>query len=164
MLFCTTLWAADLHTLDVKTGEWETTVSGQITGMPAIPPEALARMTPEQRAKLESAMGAHGAKPMVSTHCTTNDTLKQAWNTGKMTKDCTTTLTTSSSSKQEVHMECNQNGNKTTGTVKVEAVDSEHIRGSFQMTAVGDANGGHAMSMNYSFTSKWLGAACTESK
>ncbi len=62
-------------------------------------------------------------------------------------------------------MECsNQNGTKTTGTVKVEAVDSEHIRGSFQMMAATDASGGHAMSMNYTFTSKWLGAACTESK
>jgi hypothetical protein len=164
MLFCPALWAADLHALDVKTGEWETTVTGQMTGMPAIPPEALARLTPEQRAKMESAMGAHGAKPMVSTHCTTKETLKQVWNTGQMTKTCTTALTASSSNKQEVHMECNQNGTKMNGSVTVEALDSEHIRGSFQMTATGDANGGHAMGMNYSFTSKWLGAACTESK
>jgi len=164
ILCCSTLWAADLHALDVKTGEWETTVTGQMTGVPSIPPEALARLTPEHRAKVESAMGARGAKPLVSTHCTTNETLKQAWNTGQITKTCTTSLTTSSSTKQEVHMECNQNGTKTTGTVKVEAVDSEHIRGSFQMTAAGDAAGGHAMSMNYTFTSKWLGAACTESK
>ncbi len=89
-----------------------------MTGMPAIPPEALARLTPEQRAKMESAMGAHGAKPMVSTHCTTNETLKQAWNTGQATKDCSMTLTTSSSNKQEVRMECNQNGTKMNGTVR----------------------------------------------
>lgn len=164
MLFCSTLWVADLHALDVKTGEWETTVTGQMTGMPAIPPEALARLTPEQRAKLESAMGARGAKPMVSTHCRTKEMLSQAWNTGQMPKACTTALTTSSSNKQEVHMECDQNGRKTSGTVKVEALDSEHIRGSFQMSAAASDDGGHAMSMNYSFTSKWLGAACTESK
>jgi len=164
MLLCSTLSAADLYALDVKTGQWETTVTGQTTGMPAIPPEALAQLTPEQRAKVESAMGARGAKPLVSTHCTTNETLKQAWNTGQITKACTTTLTTSSATKQEVHMECNQNGTKTIGTVKVEAVDSEHIRGSFQMTAAASDSGGHAMSMNYTFTSKWLGAACTESK
>jgi len=163
MLFCSTLWVADLYALDVKTGQWETTTTGQMTGVPAIPPEALAHLTPEQRAKVESAMGARGAKPIVSTSCMTKEKLDQAWNTGQNVKACTTTVTSSSSSKQEVHLECNQNGAKTSGTIKVEAVDSEHIRGSFQMmTATSDAN--HTMNMNYTFTSKWLGAACTESK
>jgi hypothetical protein len=163
LLLCSALWAANLQALDVKTGQWETTTSGQMTGMPSIPPDALAKLTPEQRAKIESAMGAHGAKPMVSTHCLTKEKIEQAWNTGQsMAKNCTTTLTSSSSSKQEVHMECNQNGSKTVGTVKVEAVDSEHTRGSFQMTAASDS--GHTMSMNYTFTSKWLGAACIEAK
>lgn len=163
MLFCSTLWAANLYALDVKTGQWETTTSGQMTGMPAIPPEVLAKMTPEQRAKLESAMGARGAKPIVSTYCLTKEKLEQAWNTGQsMAKNCTTTITSSTAGKQEVHLECNQNGTKMTGTVKVEAVDSEHARGSFQMTAASDS--GHTMNMNYSFTSKWLGAACTEAK
>jgi Protein of unknown function (DUF3617) len=160
---CSSMWADDIHALDVKPGQWETTVTGQMTGMPAIPPEALARLTPEQRAKLESAMGAQGAKPMVNTSCRTKEKLAQAWTTGQQSlKSCTTTVASSSSSKQEVHLECNQNGSKTSGTIKVEAVDSEHIHGSFQMTATSNDN--HAMNMNYSFTSKWLGAACTESK
>lgn len=164
MLLGSTLWTADLRALDVKTGQWETTTTGQMTGMPAIPPEALAHMTPEQRAKIESAMGARGAKPIVSTYCLTKEKLEQAWNTGQsMAKNCTTTMTSSSAGKQEVHMECNQNGTKMTGTVKVEAVDSEHTRGSIQMMAA-SADTGHAMNMNYSFTSKWLGAACTEAK
>jgi hypothetical protein len=160
---CSSLWAADLHALDVKAGQWETTTTGQMTGAPAIPPDVLAKLTPEQRAKIESAMGARGAKPMVSTSCRTKEKLAEAWTTGQQTqKSCTTTLTGSSSSAQEVHMECNQNGTKSSGTVKVEVVDSEHIRGSFQMTTATDGN--HPMSMNYSFTSKWLGAACTETK
>ena len=165
MLLCTgacfPMWAADFQALSVKPGQWETTVTGQMTGMPAIPPEVLAQMTPEQRAKVESAMGARGAKPMVSTNCMTKEKLSQAWNTGQNVKSCTTTVTSSSSSKQEVHLECNQNGAKTSGAIKVEAVDSEHIRGSFQMTAASDGNN-RAMNMSYTFTSKWLGAACTE--
>jgi hypothetical protein len=167
MLLCTgacfPIWAADFQAMDVKTGQWETTTTGQMTGMPAIPPEALAQMTPEQRAKFESAMGARGAKPMVSTSCRTKEKLAQAWTTGQQNlKSCTTTVVTSSASKQEVHLECNRDGAKTNGTIKVEAVDSEHIRGSFQMTAASEGN--HVMSMNYSFTSKWLGEACTEAK
>jgi hypothetical protein len=69
-------------------------------------------------------------------------------------------VTASSSTKQEVQLECDRNGAKTSGTIKVEAVNSEHTRGSFQMTATSEGN--HVMSMNYTFTSKWLGAACTE--
>jgi hypothetical protein len=159
MLACASAWGADLHALDVKPGQWETTTTGGMTGMPAIPPDVLNRLTPEQRAKMESAMGAHGAKPMVNTSCMTKEKLQQAWNTGQQSmKSCTMTVTTSSSSKQEIHMECNQNSQKMSGTVKVETVDSEHIRGSMEMTAAGD----HPMSMNFSFTSKWLGDACTE--
>jgi hypothetical protein len=165
MLLCTSacspMWAADFQAMNVKPGEWETTTTGQMTGMPAIPPETLAQMTPEQRAKFESAMGARGAKPMVSTSCRTKEKIAQGWTTGQQNlKSCTTTVTASSSTKQEVHLECDRNGAKTSGTIKVEAVNSEHTRGSFQMTATSEGN--HVMSMNYTFTSKWLGAACTE--
>jgi Protein of unknown function (DUF3617) len=156
---CSSLWAADLHALDVKPGQWETTTTGQMTGMPAIPPEVLAKLTPEQRAKMESAMGARGAKPIVSTSCRTKEKLAQAWTTGQQ-KSCTTAVTSSSSTKQEVHLECNQDGTKSSGDIKVEVVDSEHIRGSFQLTTASDGN--HTVNMNYSFTSKWLGGACTE--
>lgn len=162
-LFCSSLWAVDFRALDVKTGTWETTTTGQMTGMPAIPPDALAHLTPEQRAKVEAAMGGRGAKPIVSTNCMTKEKLDHAWNAGENLKSCTFTATTSSSSKQEAHLECNQNGTKTSGSFKVEVVDSEHIRGSFQMTAA-SADTGHTMNMNYSFLSKWVGAACTESK
>ena len=162
MLVCVSAWAVDIHALDVKPGQWETTTTGQMTGIPPIPPEVLNQLTPEQRAKMQSAMGARGAKPIVSTSCKTKEKLQQAWNTGQdALKACTWAVTTSTSSKQEVHIDCSQNGAKTSGTVKVETIDSEHIRGSIQMTAnTGDE--GHTMNMNYSFTSKWLGAACTE--
>jgi Protein of unknown function (DUF3617) len=80
---CSSLWAADLHALEVKPGQWETTTTGQMTGVPAIPPEVLAKLTPEQRAKMESAMGARGAKPIVSTSCRTKEKLAEAWTTGQ---------------------------------------------------------------------------------
>jgi hypothetical protein len=163
MLICASAWCADIHALDVKPGQWETTTTGQMTGVPALPPEVLNKLTPEQRAKVESAMGARGAKPIISSSCMTKEKLQQGWNTGQDTlKTCITALATSTSSKQEIHIDCNQNGTKTTGTVKVEVVDSEHIRGSIQMMATNAGNDGHPMNINYSFSSKWLGAACTE--
>ncbi len=57
-------WAADPTPLDLKTGEWEYTVTMQMTGlpqqnaqqMPQIPPETLAKLPPDQRAKVEAMM------------------------------------------------------------------------------------------------------------
>jgi hypothetical protein len=163
MLLCAGAWAAELHPLDVKPGQWETSVAGHMSGIPSIPPEVLNQMTPEQRAKVEAAIGARGAKPIVSSNCMTKEKLAQAWNTGQEAmKSCTTTVITSSSSKQEIHIACDRNGSKSSGTVKVEAVDLGHIRGSIQMTAMSASDGGHALNMNYTFTSKWVGSACTE--
>src|SRR5579863_8764845 len=72
-------WAADSVPLDVKTGEWEYTVTTQMTGlpqsaqhqMPSIPPEQLAKMPLEQRARVEAALKQAGAmasgKPTTTT-------------------------------------------------------------------------------------------------
>ncbi len=77
------------------------------------------------------------------------------------TKACTRTMVTSSGRAQEIHLECSRDGGKSSGTIKVEAVDSENVKGSMQMTMT---SGDHTMNMNYTFTTKWIGRACTQSK
>src|SRR5256885_17186130 len=60
--------------LDVKTGLWEITSTGATTGAPPVPPQALAQMTPEQRAKMQSAMQAaisRNNQPHISKSCIT---------------------------------------------------------------------------------------------
>jgi hypothetical protein len=168
MLFCSTLcsavWAADIRPLDVKTGQWETTVSGQTTGMPPIPDEVLNRLTPEQRAKMQAAMQANsGSKANVSKHCMTPKDLEKGFNAADQAaaaNSCSRLVVTSTGSKQEIRMECTSGEMKTSGSIKVEAVDSEHVKGMIQMTSSG--NDGHTMNMNYTFASKWVGAACTD--
>lgn len=163
MLGCACAWGADIHPLDVKQGQWETTTTMKAMGLPTIPPEVLNQMPPEQRAKMEAMIAARAGKPMSSTSCMTKEKLQQAWNTGQQgLKACTTSVVTSTSSKQEIHMECDRNGMKTAGTIKVEAVDSEHIRGSVQMMAADPSNSRPGMNMDYSFTSKWIGPACAD--
>lgn len=153
--------AADFHPLGVKAGQWESTVSGQTTGMPPIPDEVLNRLTPEQRAKMQAAMQMrNGSKPTVSKSCLTKDMLDKPFNLGdENTKSCSRTMVTSSGGKQEIHIECSRESGKATGTIKVEAVDSENVKGSMQMTVT---NGEHTMNMNYTFASKWIGPACSE--
>ena len=164
-LFCSAvgsaaLSAANFRPLDVKTGQWESTISGQTTGQPPIPDELRKRLTPEQLAQVEAAMQSRGSKPAVGKSCLTKDQLDKPFNLGdEKTKACSRTLVTSSGGKQEIRIDCDRAGMKSAGTVKVEAVDSENIKGSMQMAVT---NGEHTMNMNYTFAAKWIGPACTE--
>lgn len=164
MLGSAAAWGADFHAMDVKPGQWETTTTMKMTGIPNLPPELLKQMPPEQRAKVEAMIAAHEGKPTSSTSCMTKDKLQQAWNTGQdALKACMTNVIKSTSSSQEIHVECARNGMKTSGTIKVEALDAEHIRGAVQMmTADASKSSQGPVNMNYSFTSKWVGPACTE--
>jgi hypothetical protein len=175
LLAGTLAWAADPVPMDVKTGEWEYTVTTQITGMPqsaptqmpSIPPEQLAKMPPEQRAKVEAALKQAGAmasgKPMITTSksCIRKEDLAKMIPKNNRDQSCKTTLVSSSRTKQELKMDCESNGSKQTGTVVVEALSSESTK--FNLQFAGNQNG-QAMNMTVNGTSKWLGATCSESK
>jgi hypothetical protein len=61
--------AADNTPFKVKPGLWETNAEIERSGVPPIPPEVLARLTPEQRAKLDQQpTGPHHS---VSKRCLT---------------------------------------------------------------------------------------------
>ncbi|HTR39501.1 MAG TPA: DUF3617 family protein [Bryobacteraceae bacterium] len=158
-----TAWGADnFHPLDVKTGLWETTVRNQMSGMPALPPDMLNRLTPEQRAKVEAAMKAHAAqapRTTISRSCMTREKLDKPYDLTNQPKECTHKVITSNSSKQEVHFECAIGGGKQTGTVRVEAVDSENIKGTMQINM---AAGERTSTTATDFSSKWLRSSCSE--
>ena len=162
-LFCATVWAADFTPLNVKTGEWEVTVSGQSTGQLPIPQAMLDKLTPEQRAKMEAVMkargGGLGARPTVRKSCLRKEKLDKPFGDDEERKSCKQTIVTSSATKQEIHLECAQGGGQQTGTFKLEAVDSGTVKGVMQMTA---SNEGRSMNMNYDFSAKWLGPVCSE--
>jgi len=156
-----TLWAADSITpLDVKLGQWETTMTMQTSGLPPIPDEVLQRLTPDQRAKMEErlkAMGSGSPKTTVSKSCLKKEDLDKALSFGADQKSCTRTIVTSSRSKQEIRLECAQGGGKQSGTIRVEALSSENVKGSTQMTM---SSGDRTMNMNSTFSAKWIGPAC----
>jgi uncharacterized protein DUF3617 len=130
----------------------------------SIPPDALARMTPDQRAKVEAMMKSQGSgSPRTSTNksCMTPEKIKRSEMFYEQ-KQCTKTVVTSSSSKLELRMHCTMEGGaKADGTVRVERISSESTRGSVQMTST---SGDHTMNMNSTFTSKWLGPDCGDVK
>lgn len=155
--------AAQTTPLSVKTGEWESTMTNETSGQLPIPQEMLDKMPPEQRAKMEAAMkarGMQGPRTIVNKRCVKKEDLDKPFAKDNENKACRQTILTSSSTKQEVHMECEMGGGKQVGTLKLEALDSSTVKGTMQMTA---SNGGRTMNVNSTFSAKWLGAACTES-
>lgn len=163
ILGCSAIWAADTITrLDVKLGQWETTSTVQTTGMPPIPQQVLDKMTPEQRAMIDARMKANqNPKTTVSKTCLKKEDLDKAMSFGADDKSCTRTIVTSSSSKQDIRVECNRDNAKSTGTIHIEAAGSDSVKGSVQMAV---ATGRGTMNINSTFASKYLGPICSESK
>src|ERR1035437_7665315 len=99
-----TLWAADKITpLNPKEGLWEMTSTHTMTGMPPIPADTLAKMPPEQRARMEAAMKQSGAgvpKTDVRKHCVTKEKLEKQSAFDDNRKDCTRTIVISTRSEE----------------------------------------------------------------
>ena len=156
-------WAVDPVPMDVKLGLWETTMTNQMDIASMIPPEALASMSPDQRAKMEAALGGRGG-PRTSTnkHCISKETINEAFSAASTDNfkkmNCTQTFVTSTPTKQVIHMECAQGNMKSSGDIQLEAMDRENTKGSMVITSGG--GGGRGGNMKMAWTSKWLGADC----
>jgi uncharacterized protein DUF3617 len=158
------LWAADGVTpLNVKEGLWENTVTRSMTGMPnmpAIPPEALAKMPPEQRARVEAMMKG-GATTDVRKECVTKEKLEKRSAFSDNRGDCTRTVVNSTGSKLEVKFHCEEKQASTDGTLVLEALSSDNVKGT--MHSVTNTHG-QTMNMDFTFSSKYLGPACGDVK
>ena len=159
-----TLWAADNITpLNVKEGLWEVTVTHSMSGMPTvpnIPPDVLAKMPPDQRARME-AMLKGSPTTDVRKDCVTREKLDKHSAFSANRGDCTRTVVTSTSGKLEVKFHCEEKQATTDGTVLVEALGSDNVKGT--MHSVTNTNG-HTMNMDFTFSSKYLGPACGDVK
>ena len=147
-------------TLDVKTGLWEVTSEGQSSGMPPIPAEALARMTPQQRAQFEASMQQSMAQMnqrQVGRSCVTEKTLQRGMDFSEHQRaQCKRTVLTSTSSVMEVREECTGD-QQMTGTFRFEAADRQTMHGTIDMTMT---DGTHQMTMHRTMQGVWLGADC----
>ena len=159
-----TLWAADSITpLNLKEGLWEMTVTHSMSGMPAtpnIPPDVLAKMPPEQRARIEAAMKGEPSTD-VRKECITKEKLEKHSAFSNNRGDCTRTVVNSTGRKLEVKIHCEEKQSSTDGTLALETVGSDRVKGTMQ--SVTNANG-HTMNMNFTFSSKYLGPACGDVK
>jgi len=108
---------------------------------------------------MEARMKANSAektKTNTSKSCMTKEKLEKAPFSDEQ-KDCTRTIVTSTSNKAEVRFTCEKADTMVNGTINIEALDPENVKGSGNTTMTG---GGHTMNTSGAFTSKWLGTDC----
>jgi len=165
VFFSLLLWAADkLTPLNIKEGLWEMTVTHSMTGMPAIPPDTLAKMTPEQRARIEATMkqsGMGGPTADVHKECVTKEKLDKQSAFSDNRKECTRTVLNSTGSKLEIKVHCEEKQSSTEATLLLEAVSSDNVKGSMQSVT---NTTGRTMNMNFTFSSRYLGPVCGDVK
>ncbi len=152
-----------IQPLNVKPGLWETTATYKTSGAPPIPPETLAKLTPQQRARLEERMNANSAgnsNTATDKHCVTKQDVEKA-DFGQGKGECTYTVQTSTSTQVKGKYSCNVQGMTVNGAVDINAPDAEHITGSTQ----GSLNAGNrTMNVESTFTSTFLSANCGNAK
>jgi hypothetical protein len=161
--------AQDIKPIDIKTGLWETTSTSEMTGMPAtqmpqIPADKLAQLSPEQQARIQSAMKGRGG-PQTSTikSCFTQEQLNKGLNL-QNDNSCTYKVTSSSGSRQEIHTECTRGQMKTTGDLTLDRIDSEHVKGTMVMKGLGSTPQTNNVNMKVSFETKFISSNCGDVK
>jgi hypothetical protein len=141
---------------NVKTGAWEMTTTTMSTGN-LIPAEVLARMPPEQRAKIEQAMQARSGKPTthVDRHCVTKEDLDQdrLFKSGNESQ-CSRKIVTKSATRVVLEQTCGT-PRTSTATVTVQAQTPESVT---TVVDVVQTSGGGKMHLEA--RGRWLGASC----
>ncbi len=116
------------QTSRLKPGLWEAASEmniGDVASM--IPPDKLAKMTPEQRAQVEAMMKRSAGNPMSTKLCYTKEQLDKGLNYNmERAGTCTSKTISNNGSKQVSEVSCDNGKTKTTGTVSMEAIDPEH--------------------------------------
>jgi len=157
------LWAQDkIQPMDVKPGLWQVTMTTTMAGQ--VPADLLQKLTPEQRAKFEERMAARSGepnKPMTYKSCITQEQINKGYSFAEDRHSCTSTVVSSSRSKEDVRLECSENGMKLNGTVHLERIDSEDVKA--QLESVG-TDGERTIHSNATLAGKWLGSDCGTTK
>ena len=175
------IWAADPVPMNIKTGQWEMTITRQLSGLPQaarpvpqIPADKLAQLPPEQRARIEAMLanaagGGAAPRTTVTKTCVTKESLAQMQTDENSRPNCKSTVLSSSLTKQVVRSECEIAGAKRVSTATFEAIGPESVK----FTIVSDpadsprpgaASPAASMSLTISGTSKWLGPVCADAK
>ncbi len=148
-------------TLKLRPGLWEMTSQGENSGALPMPAEALARLPPDRRAKMEAALAAsraRAAKPHVSRQCITAESLQRGIDLDeKRGRDCQERVISSSSSDMDIQVECKGPRLTSSGNVHFTATGAERLNGTINMKI---SDGAQNMTMRRVIEGRWIAADC----
>lgn len=155
--------------LDMRPGLWEITTQRSTAGMPkmaaipAIPPEALARMPAAQRAQLEAALKARqnaASGKSVSKICITPASLGKRPDFGIMREaNCQRTKYTRTAQGWQLQEVCHRGGRDQVLDVNYRAVNRETLEGAVNIAMHGGP-GNLAITMKQASHGRWLSPDC----
>ena len=93
-------WADDIKPFDLKAGLWERTVTTEAQ----FSAETLAKMPPAERARVDAMMKDRNGVPATAKVCQLRASLDKPFSIPG--RDCTTKLVSSTPSRQEIHVDC----------------------------------------------------------
>jgi Protein of unknown function (DUF3617) len=154
--------AADFTQPNIKPGLWEVTTNPKMSGQMPIPEEQLAKMTPEQRTRLQAAMQsgmATGSKPRIYKECMTPEKIARGFemDRGADEASCKRTIVSSTSTELTLHDECNRPERKSVTDVHFEIKGGTQMNGKINVVVT---SSGKKMTVDSTVQGKWLSASC----
>jgi len=155
----TTVLAARVS-LDVAPGLWEFSIAGSASGVPVIPPEAMARMKPEQRMMLQAmliALIAQANTPHTIRMCVTPDQLHAGFDPNRLSyPGCHHHMASGETDHLDLRVECTGK-EPLEGRLHIDAVNRRTIEGDLKVDA---GRGPDGLSVRQSVRGRWLGTGC----
>ena len=150
--------AVSAEQLSIKTGLWEITSSTQLSGTPQLPKDVTAKMTPQERAKLEADLKTAAKEPKknVDRSCITKKDVENPFH--GVSENCKQSIVRTTRTTQEVRLVCT-GATKGTGLIRITAPTPESMAGVMDIK-MGD--GADALNLKANLTGRWLGAECGE--
>ncbi len=151
-------WAAGtFQPLNIRSGLWEITLTVRTRGAPPLTADLLARLTPEQRARMAArARAAPQSETTVKRSCLSESELRQPLVMAfPDTQGCRQTVVTASATRQQIRVVCGDGS--AGGVVTMQATGSENARVVSRWNA---AHGPNAVTLDSTATLKWLGPSC----
>ena len=148
---------AQAESFNAKPGAWEMTFTGLSTGT-MIPPDVLAKMPPEQRARIEQSMNTRSGKPAThsSKTCVTKEDLDQNRIIKEEDEDepgCATKVVSKSSRKMILERSC-PSPRPSTSRITMEAKTPETLAATIDMDRTGSGT------VHIEIQGRWLGTSC----
>jgi hypothetical protein len=152
---------APVPQLNIKLGLWEIKTQPQVNGELPTSDESVAKMTPEQRARMQAAMQAmmaHMQQPRTMKECMTAEKRAQGFDTGNDDPtECQQTVGKDTASDFEMTRVCSTAQGNNSTDMKFHAVSSDHVIGTVNAMM---SRGTKSITVNSTMEGRWLGSDC----